>query len=571
VTGNDATDGVTVTVGDVPPGEGPIVTVVGNQTVYNQGELISFTVTATNTNGSQISIVASMMPANASFGTGGTVVGITPLSGTFSWTPDFNQSGAYTIRFTATDADGTTVRNEALSIQELQFDRLFSTSREGNRPVGGLAGREGIAFPIDLVTSQTVYGVQFDMSYPSNIIRVDSFVTTARIPEYVVYDNIGLTPGEIRVVTFGLDNEPVNDTNTTAILNAILTLDSSAIPWTDYVIHLANGRESVNPDPNVGSLPLVTDSGLVAVDSLGDVNLDRSIDVADAVNIVAHIIQTFTLSSRQHEVADVMTNDTVNVFDLVADVNMIFGVPLPTTPSPAAPGDGAVMAVEYDDVSSGGSDVLVVRSEIPQEVAGVQLELNYDPSSVAFGNPRLTVDNSNYALHSNDNGQGRMKILLYNFAPYGSDDFMQPGKVDLVEIPITAYANLEADDKTKIRLTEALLSTTTAGSISVSGIDAPLPSSFTLMQNYPNPFNPSTTIKFELGVTGTLQQQVNLDIYNILGQHVTALIDGYYPSGEHEVVWDATNNSGHRVATGIYLYRLKVGDEYKTKKMLFLK
>ena len=108
-------------------------------------------------------------------------------------------------------------------------------------------------------------------------------------------------------------------------------------------------------------MPLVTDSGLIAVDSLGDVNLDRSIDVADVVNIVAHIIGTYGLSPRQFEVADIIGNDSVNVFDLVADVNMIYGVPLPA-PVPPVPGENAIIALNYGDVAEGSSSMLTVRS-----------------------------------------------------------------------------------------------------------------------------------------------------------------------------------------------------------------
>jgi hypothetical protein len=227
----------------------------------------------------------------------------------------------------------------------------------------------------------------------------------------------------------------------------------------------------------------------------------------------------------------------------------------------------------YNDISGGASDVLVVRSEIPREVAGVQLQLNYDPAMISFGTPRLTQDDAGYALHSNDNGQGRLKILLYKFARYDSGEFMQPGEVDLVEIPITAYKNLQSDDKTSIRLTEALVSNTVAGAISVQGVDVPLPNKFTLSQNYPNPFNPTTTIQFAFGLSGTgaTQQEVDLDVFNVLGQHVTTLFKGSYTAGEYTVNWDATDKNGRRVATGIYLYRLRVGDEYMTKKMLFLK
>ncbi len=569
--GKTASGFATVTVSGGTPTDGPSISVSSIAGSYNQGELISFTVTATNTTGSQITLTASSLPSNAGFGIGGSVTGNSPLSGDFTWTPDFNQSGLYSIRFTGVDGGGTTIRDVTVQINELQFDRLFSTSATGNRPVGGMPGRNEVAFPIDLVTAQTVYGVQFDMSYPANIIRVDSFVTTGRIPEYVVYDNIGTTPGEILVVTFGLNNEAVQDTNTTAILQAYLTLDSSAIPWTDYPIYLANGRESVNPDPTVGSLPLVTDSGIVQIDSLGDVNLDKEINVADVVNIVAFIIGNYGLVPRQFELADIITNDSVNVFDLVADINMIFNIQ--PNPELMAPTEQAVVALDYGDMQSGSSELMAVSSQIPEPLAGVQLEINYDPETVALGTPRVTSEVDNYALSSNDNGSGRLKIVMYNMGVSNTDNLIQPGDVELIEIPIIAKADIKSGDKTKIRLSQALMSNSTAASMNVKGVDPPLPTTFLLAQNYPNPFNPTTTIEFSIGAgeSGLGQQDVKLDVFNILGQHVRELVDGPLPIGDHSIVWDATDQNGKRIATGIYLYRLKVGDERKTKKMLFLK
>ena len=96
---------------------------------------------------------------------------------------------------------------------------------------------------------------------------------------------------------------------------------------------------------------------------------------------------------------------------------------------------------------------------------------------------------------------------------------------------------------------------------------------FVLHQNYPNPFNPTTTIEFSLGGTdnGSLTRHVKLDIYNILGQHVRTLMDKNLVPGNYQVDWDAASSSGQRVATGIYLYKLQVGQESKSKKMLFLK
>ena len=551
--------------------EGPVVTASGVLSSYTQGEQIEFVVTATNSTSNQIVITASQLPSNASFGTGTQVVGVSPLSGTFSWTPDFNQSGSYQILFTAIDAGGTTQKYVTLQVEEIEYDRLFSTSKSGNRPVGGLPGRREVQFPIDLVSQQTVYGIQYDMRYSTDYLKLDSFMQSIRTPDYVIYENINTSPGDVRVLTFGLDNEPVLDTSTTAVMYAMFTIDSTAPAWTDLVIYLEDGRESVNPDPFYGSLPLVTDSGLIAVDSLGDVNLDRSIDVADVVNIVGAIIENFTLNSRQFEVADIVRDVAVNVFDLVADINTILGTPL-ASPAPANPDMVATVSLDYSDLASGGSEMIVIKAEIPDEVAGMQFEVNYDAAALTLGKPVTTDVDDHYSLHSKDNGAGKMKILLYNFASHESGDFIQPGSVELVQIPITAKTGITSGDKTKLRLTEALLSTSVAQAINVSGIDVPLPSGFTLHQNYPNPFNPSTTIKFEIGLgEDGGNQEAHLDIFNILGQHVTTLVDGILPPGEYDVTWDATDKTGQRVATGIYLYRLRVGDERKSKKMLFLK
>jgi len=76
------------------------------------------------------------------------------------------------------------------------------------------------------------------------------------------------------------------------------------------------------------------------------------------------------------------------------------------------------MTLAYADIPQGGSDVLTVASELPEQVAGVQLELNYDPTAITMGCPRLTEFNDGYILQSSDDGQGRMVLLLYNMQPF---------------------------------------------------------------------------------------------------------------------------------------------------------
>jgi len=544
----------------------------------NQGETVAFTVSASDADNDNITLSASSMPTNASFSPSNPVIGVGSVSGNFSFTPDYNQTGTQVVNFTASDGVATTPASIVINIEAIQEDRLFSTSAPGLSPVGGLRGAEAIYFPVNLVTnldSKDVYGVQFDMTYPYNLLTVDSFVTSGRIPEWVVYENIGDFPGEIRVVTFGLNNEPVATDTTTAIVYAVMTLDSAAVPWTTHWIYLENGRESVSPDPNIGSLPLVTDSGVVEVDSLGDINLDKIIDVGDAVNSVAYIIGNFDLSPRQFAVADVTMNDEVNVFDLVGVINYIYNMPItPMQNEPVNSGSPATVTLAYSDVPTGASDILtVVSEEIPERVAGVQLEINYDPATVSLGIPRVTEDNEKFALSYKDNGNGSMKMVMYHMSPLKSSELIQPGIANLVDIPIIARREIHSGDKNQIRLNKAYLSTSSAGVIEVDGAEPIVPSSFTLHQNYPNPFNPSTSIEFTIGMpeNGIGSQNVSLDIFNILGQTVKNLVKDNLPPGDYKVEWNGTNTNEQRVASGIYLYRLRVGPETDTKKMMLLK
>ena len=93
------------------------------------------------------------------------------------------------------------------------------------------------------------------------------------------------------------------------------------------------------------------------------------------------------------------------------------------------------------------------------------------------------------------------------------------------------------------------------------------PTAYRLAQNYPNPFNVRTTIWFDLLEAG----HVILKIYNPAGQLVRTLVSGDLPAGYHRASWDAKDNEGVRVATGLYLYRLKAKGFVAHKKMVLLK
>jgi hypothetical protein len=94
----------------------------------------------------------------------------------------------------------------------------------------------------------------------------------------------------------------------------------------------------------------------------------------------------------------------------------------------------------------------------------------------------------------------------------------------------------------------------------------PIPKGFSLEQNYPNPFNTTTTISFVL----SRADYVNLIIYNLQGQFVRTLFAGDLEAEKHQFVWDGKNGLGARVASGIYLYKLKGKNNEQTRKLIFV-
>ncbi len=94
-----------------------------------------------------------------------------------------------------------------------------------------------------------------------------------------------------------------------------------------------------------------------------------------------------------------------------------------------------------------------------------------------------------------------------------------------------------------------------------------MPDKIKLLQNYPNPFNPSTVIAYILGSS----MSVNLSIYNILGQNIKILANGYLGSGEYFLSWDGTDIFNNHVSPGVYFYVLEAGRFKLQKKMILLR
>ena len=88
------------------------------------------------------------------------------------------------------------------------------------------------------------------------------------------------------------------------------------------------------------------------------------------------------------------------------------------------------------------------------------------------------------------------------------------------------------------------------------------PNSFSLSQNFPNPFNSSSIIRYSIPKSS----QVVIKIFDILGNEIETLINEEKQTGTYEINWNAKN-----FPSGVYFYRMNVGNFVETKKMILLK
>ena len=97
---------------------------------------------------------------------------------------------------------------------------------------------------------------------------------------------------------------------------------------------------------------------------------------------------------------------------------------------------------------------------------------------------------------------------------------------------------------------------------SIEQNDNTVPSSFTLFQNYPNPFNPQTNIRFLLNK----KANVDVTVFNVLGEKVANLHHGVLTPGEYKLTWDASSQP-----SGVYILRVKADNEQRLTKMMLVK
>jgi len=168
--------------------------------------------------------------------------------------------------------------------------------------------------------------------------------------------------------------------------------------------------------------------------------------------------------------------------------------------------------------------------------------------------PELLCSNKMQLMWGDNNGE--LRILIWS--PNG--EMISSGEVELFSFTCSGEMSLisveAVDSEIRNRKTNIIQNNTNI-----------YPSEFALCQNYPNPFNPETEIKYTLAKG----KRVKLVIYNMLGQRVKTLVDGYQTAGNKLTHWDGKDENGDEVGSGIYFYKIQAGDFRASKKMVLLR
>lgn len=225
----------------------------------------------------------------------------------------------------------------------------------------------------------------------------------------------------------------------------------------------------------------------------------------------------------------------------------------------AGPAQVGVVSV---GTSKDGKKLVEVEGSFETQVGGVQFEFSYDLKEIQRIIPELTDRTKDLNLFFSDE-RGKLKIGMVDLT---GKHLIPAGEGSLVRLAITG------SDVSSLALEQAILVDANANHFQVTvlpkeDVKATLPQDFALLQNYPNPFNPETEISYVLPNAC----HVRLSIYNLLGQRIRTLVDGYQAAGHQTVRWDGTDEQGNKVASGIYFYRIQAGEFTDAKKMILMK
>lgn len=320
-----------------------------------------------------------------------------------------------------------------------------------------------------------------------------------------------------------------------------------------------------------GLVTAVRDDMLVVNDVEFNVTLDTIFNGVDALEdiLIGTRVKLWYRSladgSRLALRVQVSTDATIDaevrgaIESIDGDAIVVAGVDVTTTAATSITdeeGDAATFAdlevgqtVEVEGLAS-GDGILATKIKIEDEIVVAGAIRDQTENTLQLAGVTFTIEGHTLII-------GRSNALL-------TLDDLETGAY--VEIIATGGA---AAGKNGSGLVAERVLVLDGAALSTSSGDSGVPVSFRLEQNYPNPFNPATNITFDLDASAA--GHVSLTVYNALGQEVATLVEGVLSEGSYTFQWNGRHDAGQAAASGIYLYRLRTGNQTATRSMILTK
>jgi hypothetical protein len=249
---------------------------------------------------------------------------------------------------------------------------------------------------------------------------------------------------------------------------------------------------------------------------VGDVSGDGNFNVLDIVNLANCVLASNCGEAADGGcAADTNGDGGWNVLDIVNLANCVLA---------------GTCGGRVDDASHSKLNIEdnMVSIEADGFIGGVQMTLSHgEDFSIEMTDRALLAD---YLIKGNET---RLLII----SPETEDLFSFEGEFEITEI-IVANSEYEVS------------------------VDLPLATRFSISEAYPNPFNPTTVMELTMPVSGEMQ----VEVYNLLGQVVSTLTSGYKDAGTYSLTWDATD-----VSSGMYIVKAQADGFTKTQKLMLVK
>ncbi len=400
--------------------------------------------------------------------------------------------------------------------------------------VEGLRGGS-IVVPVNMFADETLGGVTLVFNYDPVALNLDSlsFAGTRGEPLSSRFVNIDSSLGTVNAAAFSFTN--VITPGSGVIVNMHFTIADSAVAGI-YTV------DTTTIVPQGGPGILQTSFSSVQTDTIGAATIFPEF-IAGAITIVE---RAATFDSIWVDTVTAIQGETITVDVFLHNELSLTVIKIPL--------HYASSKLIFDTVLFAGTRGILAgqlrQSQNNTDSQAVLITLEYLDSS---------------PLTPGDGPIARLRFTVDNTTPIGTISIDTSAFLGFVPLELITTV---ADGS--FRFTPIFH----AGAIVVdiqTGVDddeqSTLPTEFRLEQNYPNPFNPTTKIPFAL----PKGSDVTLEVFNILGQRVRTLCDGYRSPGEHVIEFDGLNDNGTSIASGLYFYRLNAGDVTTTRKMTLLK